>query len=137
MPTPRRVVRADLKRSLPKGMSPPKKLALLRERTALAGSLRPNKPRKPRQVGAIGAGPFHLAKIRTLESFKVGSVNYDVARKLADTFHASQSGRLEPTASEQQALVNLVNNVLRAQKRGRRVKFFGAQEKVLEKYSQM
>lgn len=135
VPLPKRIVRADLRKVLPQGMPKSQKLELLKKRTALARTLKPKKAGKPRQVGAIGAGPFYLEKVRILYNIKPGTVNYDVVQKVVNIFHAAQRGQIEPVAGEQQALVNLVNNLLKAEKQKQRVKFFGAQEKVLEKYS--
>lgn len=133
----KRLVKSDLRKSLPKGLNTQQKLDLLRKRTALASTLRPKKAARPRTIGAIGAGPFSEAKIRNLTFLNQKSPNFSFAQKVVKVFWKSQTGEISPSPSEQQALVNLTNNILRAEKIKEKVKFFGVQEQVLEKYSKL
>lgn len=131
----KRLVKADLRKPISIGLSKGQKLELLKKRTALASTIRPKKAARPRTIGAIGAGPFSEAKIRTLSFLNQRSPNFSLAQKIVKIYYKSQMGELSPTPSEQQALVNLTNNILRAEKKKEQVKLFGAQEQVLEKYS--
>ncbi|HNV00842.1 MAG TPA: hypothetical protein PKK60_00240 [archaeon] len=133
----KRLVKSDLRKSLPKGLNTQQKLDLLRKRTALASTIHPKKARRPRTIGAIRAGPFPLKKIESLSFVNAHSPNFSFAQKIVKIFWKSQTGEIEPSPSEQQALVNLTNNILRAEKIKEKVKFFGVQEQVLEKYSKL